>query len=303
MAIVIDANMVLFAERLNIPSSRMVQDYGLKTIDEIIEAEAAQGNTQAVMYAQEMFSSPEKLINIFRLTDVENKFALLQSMDSATRLEVLPMLEKEDLVMGLFFFNKEKLLEMLAQVDIEELVNVILDAFPPEQVVSMIPEENLAKFFQSKDLDKYIVVNAMKEMPQEVMMRFLEGLTGQPFDKIEDPQGIINNITELPDDKFRDFMSQIDPDVQRQLVFQITKEDPKYFQLFDNYMYVDMLSTLKKNDMVPSMIALEKETLVNMISVLPEDLMSIVAAQVDTKEFAKFLIEGHMEFLQQAWMI
>ena len=58
-----------------------------------------------------------------------------------------------------------------------------------------------------------------------------------------------------------------------------------------------------KNDMVPSMIALEKETLVNMISVLPEDLMSIVAAQVDTKEFAKFLIEGHMEFLQQAWMI
>ena len=303
MAIVIDANMTLFAERLNIPSSRMVQDYGLKTIDEIIEAEAAQGNTQAVQYAKEMFSSPEKLINIFRLTNIENKFALIQSMDSETRAEVLPLLEKEDLVMGLFFFNKEKLLEMLLHVDIKELVNVVLDAFPPEEVVAMMPEEDLAKFFQSKDLDKYIVVNALKDLPPEMMMKFMEGITGQPYGKIEDPQGILNNITGLPEDKFRDFMSQIDPEVQRQLVFQITKKDQKYFQLFDNYMYIDMLNTLMKNDMVPSMIALEKETLVNMVSILPDDLMSTVAAQVDTKEFAKFLIEGHMEFLEKAWMM
>lgn len=303
MAIVIDANMTLFAERLNIPSSRMVQDYGLKTIDEIIEAEAAQGNTQAVQYAKEMFSSPEKLINIFRLTNIENKFALIQSMDSETRAEVLPLLEKEDLVMGLFFFNKEKLLEMLLHVDIKELVNVVLDAFPPEEVVAMMPEEDLAKFFQSKDLDKYIVVNALKDLPPEMMMKFMEGITGQPYEKIEDPQGILNNITGLPEDKFRDFMSQIDPEVQRQLVFQITKKDQKYFQLFDNYMYIDMLNTLMKNDMVPSMIALEKETLVNMVSILPDDLMSTVAAQVDTKEFAKFLIEGHMEFLEKAWMM
>ena len=69
-----------FAERLNITSSRMVQDYGLKTVDEIIEAEAAQGNTQAVNYAREMYNSPEKLIKIFKLTDVENKFVILHNI-------------------------------------------------------------------------------------------------------------------------------------------------------------------------------------------------------------------------------
>ena len=67
MSLVIDANMKLFAERMNITSSRMIQDYGLKTVDEIIEAEAAQGNSQAVKYAQEMYGSPAKLINIYRL--------------------------------------------------------------------------------------------------------------------------------------------------------------------------------------------------------------------------------------------
>lgn len=303
MAIVIDANMTLFAERLHIPTSRMTEEYGLKTIDEIIEAEAAQGNTQAVQYAREMFNSPEKLIKIFRLTNIENKFVLLHSMDTFTRMEVLPLLNKEDLVMGLYFFNQEKLLEMLANVDIAELVNVALDAFPPEQIILMMPEEDLAKFFQSKELEKYVIANELNNLPPEIMMSFIEGLTGQPYDKVENPQGIIDGIIGLPEDQFRDFMSQIDPDVQRQLVYQITKKDQKYFQLFDNYMYIDMLSTLMKNDMVPSMIALEKESLIKMISELPGDLMSTVAAQVDTKEFAKFLIEGHMEFLEKAWMM
>ena len=303
MSTVIDANMNLLAERLHITSERMKNEYGQKTIDEIIQAEAAQGNTQAVQYANEIFHSPEKLISIFKLTDVENKFILLQSMDEKTRLEVLPLLEKEDLVMGLYFFNKDSLLEMLMQVDIEELVNVVLDAFSPEDVVALIPEEDLAKFFQSKDLDKNVITDAIDKLPPDVMQKFLECVTGQPNDNTEDYQGVIKSITELPEDKFKDFMSLIDPDVQRQLVFEITQEDEKYFQLFDNNMYVHMLGSLMKNDMVPSMIALEQDTLIDMISALPEDLMSTVAAQVDTNEFAKFLLDGHKDVLEKALMM
>ena len=304
MAIVIDANMALFAERLHISSSRMTQEYGLKTIDEIIEAEAAQGNTYAVQYAREMFNSPEKLIKIFRLTDVENKFVLLHSMDDKTRAEVLPLLEKEDLVMGLYFFNQDSLLKMLMEVDIEELVNVVLDAFPPEKLISLIPEEDLAKFFMSNDLDKNIIVDELNNMPPEVKQKFIEGVTGQAYGNVDDPQGIMDGITSLPEDKFREFMAGVDPDIQRQLVFQITNKDDKYYQIFDNNMYVDMLSTLMKNDMIPSMIQLEKETLINMVSVLPEDLLSTVAAQVDTKKFAEFMIDGgHLDFLEKAWMM
>ena len=81
MSLIIDANMKLFAERMNITSSRMIRDYGLSTIDEIIEAEAAQGNTKAVNFAREYYHSPEKLIKLFKLTDIENKFVLLHNME------------------------------------------------------------------------------------------------------------------------------------------------------------------------------------------------------------------------------
>ena len=304
MSIVIDANMTMFAERLHISSSRMAQEYGLKTIDQIIEAEAAQGNSYAVAYAQEMYNSPDKLIKIFRLADVDNKFILIKTMDSRTREEILPMLEPEDLVMGLYFFNKDAILKMLSEVDSEELVNVVLDALPFQDIIKLIPEEDLAEFFQSKDLDKYVIENEFKNMPHEVMQKFIEGITGQAYEKVSDPEGIIDSIISLPEDKFRNFMSQIDPDVQRQLVYQITKKDKKYMQIFSNNMYVDMLDKqLMKNEIIPSMIMLEKETLVKMISVLPEDLMSVVASQVDTDMFAKYLIDGHLDILKEAWLM
>ena len=67
MAVVLDTNMKLFAERMNITSSRMIQDYGLKTVEEIIEAEAAQGNTQAVQYAREMSQPAVMFVGLLTL--------------------------------------------------------------------------------------------------------------------------------------------------------------------------------------------------------------------------------------------
>ena len=161
---------------------------------------------------------------------------------------------------------------------------------------------DMAAFFQNRNLEKYDVINELKAMPPDVMQKFVEGITGMPSDKTN-PMEIISGIEQLPDDKFREFMSSIDPDVQRQLTFQLTEKKPEYLQLFPPEAYVNMLGTLLKQDMVKPMVALKKETLINMIQLLPDDLMAIVGAQVDTKKFAKFLLDGHLEVLERAMMI
>lgn len=302
MSLVIDANMKLFAERMNITSSRMIRDYGLSTVDEIIEAEAKRGNTQAVNYAREYYHSPEKLIKLFELTNVENKFVLLHKMDDSTRMKVLPLLEQDELVMGLYFYTQEKLLEMLMDVDIEELVQVVQEAFPLEQIIMMFTEEDLMNFFLSDELERYEIMEQIQSLPPEVMQKFIEGVTGKPM-KETGSNNFIKGLEALSDDDFKKFMSQIDPDVQRQLTFQLTKQKPEYLTLFSNETYVNMLNTLLKPEMVKPMIMLNKDTLVNMLTELPSDLMAIVTAQVDTKDFAKFLQDGHMDLIEKAWMI
>ena len=302
MSTVIDANMKLFADRMHITSSRMIRDYGLKTVEEIIEAEAERGNTHAVEYAREYSHSPEKLIKVFKLANVENKFVLLHKMDDHSREKVLPLLKEEDLVQGLYFFRQEKLLDILLNVHIKELVNVILEAFPIEAIVQMFTEDDMAMFFMNKDLPKPMVIEQMRCMPPEAMQKFVEGVTGMPMGET-DPNELIMNISNLPDDEYRKFMACIDPDVQKQLMYQLSTEDPRVLMLLPNITYVNMLSTMMKPDMVKSMIKLNKETLVKIDSKLPDDLMAIVAAQIDTKVFAKFLQDGHMDVLQKAMMI
>lgn len=302
MALVIDANMKLFAERMNITSSRMIRDYGLSTVDEIIEAEAERGNSKAISYAREYYHSPAKLIKLFELTDVENKFRIINKMDDRTRAKVLPLLDREDLVMGLHFFTQEKLLEMLMKTDIEELVRVVQEAFPLQEIVMMFTEEDLMNFFLRDELERQDVMEQIKAIPPEILQKFIEGVTGKPMEETGS-NNFISGLEQMSDDDFKKFMSQIDPDVQRQLTFQLTKQKPEYLTLFNNETYVNMLSTLLKPEMIKPMIMLNKETLVEMLTILPDDLMSIVASQVDTKDFAKFLQKGRMDLIEDAWMI
>jgi len=303
MSIVIDANMKLFADRLHISSHRMINDYGLSTVDEIIESEAERGNYRALEEARKYYHSPEKLVKYFRLADVENKYVLIKHMDNRTRERMLPLLDREDLVLGLNFFTQDKLLEMLTEVDIEELVNVVKEAFPLDAIVNMFTEDEMAGFFANKDLDKSEVVEQMRALPPDVMQKFIEGITGRPAGETNSGE-LIGNIANLPDDKFHKFMAGIDPDVQRQLTFQLAKTNPKTMQLFGNKPYIRMLNKLMKPDMVKPMIMLSKDSLVNMISELPRELMAIVGAQVDEKKLAIYLQKGnHMKVIEEALLV
>jgi len=302
MSLVIDANMKLFADRMNITSTRMIQDYGLSTVEEIIEAEAERGNTRAVKYARELYHSPEKLIKFFELGDVENKFAIIQKLDDKSRIKLLPKLINEELVMGLHFFTQEKLLQMLMETDIEELVRVVMEAFPLQEIVAMFTEEELAEFMQHDDLEKRDVIDQLKAMPPEIFQNFIEGVTGSEYTE-ENANNLFASFEKMPDDKFKKFMSMIDPDIQRQVTFQLTKAKPDYLTLFKNETYVEMLNKLMKPEMIKPMVVLNQETLVNMISELPAELMSVVASQIDSKDLAKFIQDGHMDLLEEALMI
>ena len=302
MALVIDANMKLFADRIGITSSRMIQDYGLSTVDEIIEAEAERGNTKAVDYARFYYHSPARLIKLFELTNVENRYRILHKMDDFTRQKLLPKLNQHDLAMGLYFFTQEKLLKMLMKTDIKELVNVVREAFPQEKIVMMFTEKDLAAFFMHDKLQKFDVIEQLKAMPPEIMQKFIESVTGMPANQTDSGE-LINSIANLPDKQYKKFMASLDPMFQRQLTFQLTKQKPEYLTLFSNETYVNMLSQLMKPDMVKPMIMLSKESLVGMISELPSDLMSIVGAQVDPKDLAKFLQKGHMDLIEDSLMV
>ena len=295
--IAIDTNIYQLQNVLNL-SNRRMKDYASSTIDEILEAEAAQGNTNALTYARKLYNNTSEVIELFRLFDPENKYKLIQEMTGKQRDAILPMLEIEDMVMGMQFFTKDKLLSMLEDIEPEEMVRLMLNTFNLEEIMLLMPEEELQNFFTNKEVRKEDVAKFLKSLPPELMQQLMESLTGEPSFKVNSTD-IINQITSLGEQDYEAVMASIDPFILRQIIFSMSSQDSKYMELFDNEVYVNMLNTLMKPDLIKPMEVLEKETLMKMLEEMDESYLSIVMVQVDTQMFAEYLMKDCETLLEQ----
>ena len=68
MSLSIDATQEYLRSKLGLNLAKILE-YQNKSIKEIIEAEAAQGNQAAIQLAADMFTNPALLIELFQLSD------------------------------------------------------------------------------------------------------------------------------------------------------------------------------------------------------------------------------------------
>jgi len=272
--------------------------YAEKSVEEIITEEAKQGNTEAANYSRELFGDTDELIRSFKLAEPSNKYQIINSMDSNQLDKLLPLLDSEDLVLGLNFFTQEKLLKMFDKVPSIEAANVALGVFTLEQVVQMLPIEQLEKFFFNDDVEKEQVIKQLTRMPHEVLIQMVESITGEPANE-DDSMALIASIASLPEKQYKETMANMDPTVQIQVIYQMAHDDNRILGLFDSYAYSQMIQQLQKPDMVKSMIGLEKESLQTMITELPKDLFATVATQIDTEVLANFLMSDCTDLLER----
>lgn len=297
MTISLNTDQYYLQNQLNISTSRM-RNYADMSIDDIIEAEAESGNTVAKDYGRKLFGNVDELIQTFQLDDPTNKYNIINQMSAEQRNKVLDLLDAEDMVIGLNFFTQEKLEQMLGKVSVAESANVAIEAFPMEQLIKMIPEEELEQFFMSSEVRKNDVTAQLSNLDPELLIQMTEGMTGQAADS-NDVTKLLAQISSLPDKQFKETMASMEPEIQQNIIFQMANEDKDTLLNFSNQTFTNMVSKLQKPDMVKSMIALDSESLQIMTKQLPEDLFSIVATQVDTKQLAKLLIDRCPDVLEK----
>lgn len=296
MSIVIDTDLIYLQNRLNISSDRLKQYQGL-SLNEIVEAEAAAGNPLAVELAEELLTDVNKLIELFKLADPNNKFIILMNMTSQQLKEFLPLMEDEDLLQGLMFFTQDKLLEMLEEIPAEQLVNTVLQMFSQEEVIQLMPEEQLNKLLTSHNLDKNKVLEHLKSIPPEYIAQMLESVSGEEC-KGKDVIDMVKQVGELNPLQYKDALTSLQPTQKQQLTLALAKENPELYQLFDASAYTNMINNQKqKPELVKAMAVVETDEIIKMLQQLPNDLLSIVITQIDTEEFADMLMNKHPELL------
>ena len=298
MSISIDTNLLYLQSKLNL-SAEKIQRYQGMSIDEVLKAEAEDGNELAIELAEELLTNVALLIEIFQLADPENKFTILMNMEQGDLIKMLPLLEKDDMVQGLMYFNQDKLLDFLKHIPPEQLVRTVFELFSEEQIINLMPEEQLDKLLTSTDVDKYRVLDNLKSIPPEYLIQVIESVTGK---ECKDTRGVdmVKTISQFNPLEYKDALTNLSTLPKQQLTLALTKEDKKLYQLFDPSAYTNMIDNhYKKPDIVKAMSVIEPEEILKMLEQLPKDLMSIVITQMDTEKFADNLMNEHPEIIAQ----
>lgn len=290
------SNIDFLACALAISTGTLQKEYKDLSIEEIVKAEAKKGNQLAIQLADEIMNNPDFLIEIFQLADPNNKIVIMNQMSEDQISQLLPQMDKKDLLQGLYFFSQEKLLDMLEDIPPEQLVKTVMEMFSKEQIVTYLPEEQLDKFLTSGEFDKNKVLKHMQSIPNEYLAQVLESITGEEVNENTKSTDLVKQIGQLDPLKFQDALMNFQPTQKQQLTLSLCNEHEEWFQIFEASAYTNMINQYKqKPEVIKAMEVIEQEEIINMVEELPQDLLQIVVSQMDTKEFAEQMIEQNPE--------
>jgi Mg/Co/Ni transporter MgtE len=295
MPLAIDTTLEYLRVKLGLNASEL-QKYENKSIKEILDAEAAQGNQAAIQLAADMFTNPTRLIELFQLSDPNNKLIIMKQMTSQQLEKLLPMLEQDDLVQGLRYFTTDSLMKLLEKIPKEELVKTVFQLFSERQIIELMPEKQLDKLLTGVDMDKGLVLKNLKSIPEIYLRQMIESITGAEAKGTS--AELINQISQFGDLDYKNALRNMDVEAKRKLTLLITSSDNKYYNNFDADAYTHIIAREReKEDVVKAMGVIRPEYLEKMLTQLPQDLLSVVTTQIDTEKFAHALIYKFPELL------
>lgn len=276
-------------------SLQKIAQYGNKDLEEILQAEAAQGNTKAQDY-KKILSDPDKLLEIFKLSNWENKYIILQNMSEGDLDNFLPLLNQEQLAMGLNFFTDEKLVAMSKKLPIEILANMVFEQFSLMDVLALMENDAMDKFLEQPDVDRRYSEKYFESLDQKALEKIMVYAYGVEMkDKKRDEY--LERLHSLDDKDFSKFITSMERESKMGLIAGIVEQKPDFVYLFEAKDLVKPMEMLTKTDKVKMMSTLEPEFLIPMIQELPLELTAMVLTQIDPEDFAKALSEDFEDIL------
>ncbi len=290
----LNVDFTLLNKFFGIPIKRIFQ-YANKDIEEIMELEAAQGNEKAANY-KKILSDPDKILEIFKLANVENKLIILQNLSENDLDKLLPYLTQEQLAKGLNFFTEEKLMEFSSKLPIEELCAMIFEKFSLLDVLSFMDESSMDSFIMEPDVERKYAQNYLETLNQKSLEKIMMHSFGEDFEgKSRDEY--LQHLENLDFNKYKEFLVSMERENKINLINGIAAQEPDLVYLLEPSDIIAPMELLMKEDKVKLMSNLDSEFLIPMIQELPLDLTQIVLTQIDPNDFAEILAQDFQDVL------
>lgn len=296
--ITLDLDIAYLCSRYNIGFSN-IQKYQKSnmSIEEMMKAEAEQGNLAATKMLMQITSNPDELSRLFQLVNPANRYLILSHMNRDDLLMIMQFLEPEEMVLGLSIFNEDVLLQLMLKIEPEALAKVVLSQMDANKFLQIIPEEFLNQFLASDKLNRDIIMAAMENVDEDQLQKMMEHYTGQCC--YDTKENILMQMSQFEDDDFMNAVFVMEIEGKQQLISSMLQEQPELFKEFSPEAMVFPFQTMKKEEVLKSLTVLNTKEMLPMVEQMPEEILSLIATQIDPRMFSEILCSDFANVIAQ----
>ena len=278
-------------------STRRLNEYASKSIEEVMELEEQQGNSAAALISSAM-QNPQKLAKLLQLMDPKNRFLIIRNLSENDLAKLIPYLEQDDLLWGLRYFRVDKFIEMLNKLPTEELLSVVMQNFTLKEIFELMPTQEMNKFLENDEVERRDVMKYFESLdPSELEEILVEQFGPQIKEKNQEEQ--LKFLEAMKDDDFTKMLQRMKRKDKVNLMVSLCKEKPQLMEQINPEDITRPMRTMEKHDILKSMEVLDPVFLIPMVEELPPDLLQVVATQIDPIVFAQVLIDEFPDVLSK----
>lgn len=292
----LNIDLTYLAKYFEIGTSRLNR-YTTKNINEIMEQEAAAGNYKAANY-KSILSDPKEVLKMFRLADSFNRYMIIKNLNNDDLCSLLKHLPKDDLVWGLKYFTMDKLMGMINELPKKELMKVVFEKFTLKDIMKLMPEDKMDEFLKNDKVEKNDVMKYFQKLDKKDLDRIMGGILNKDM-KNESREEMLNFMGNLDDKKFQEFILKMEREDKANLIMGLCAEKPKLMMEFDSEDLSKPMMMIEKAEILKCLNVLDPEFIIPMVEELPQDLIQVVATQIDPEIFADMLIDKFPDILSQ----
>jgi len=280
-----------------------------KTIDNYTQTQAAKGapqtsKTENVEKTNDVSKAALKenldysqLIQDLKLNMPQNRFAILMMMPTSTLYQMLELLGKDNLLNGLKFFTKEKLMGLIAHLPKTDLLKMLFKMFTDRtQLIENLPTKELYRFLGSNKIDKRHFMNIFEMLPKETLAQIAGYLTGEKCDKMNQ-QDLLEKIQPFKKYQLINSIRTLDEKTLRGFITNMAETFPDLYNEFSHVALYNVSAKFAKTDLVDSMRVIDDSKIMDMLSELPDKLLALTVSQIDPEVLAHLLLNKHQDLL------
>lgn len=290
----LDLDLSYLSRYYNISSSALEQ-YQNMSIVQMMQTEAEKGNKSAADFLMKITSDPKELANVFQLVDPKNRFLILAHMNQEDLANIMQYLQPEELILGLSIFNQDMLVQMLQLLDPESLATVVLNKMDSDKFLKLIPEDYLNDFLMSENINKNMMMKALEEVDEDQLQKMMENFSGESC--YDSKENIIQQMGKMEEDTFKKIVLTAEPEGKQQLISGLLQKKPELFEEFSAEAMAYPFKTMQKEEILKSLTVLDTKEMLPMVEDMPQEIMALIATQIDPAIFSKILCSDFKEVI------